>query len=347
MLAFSLVSMLFLYALQRLQFFCRNPQMLAGVPPGLAFTLLRAPTNTTGSVLGRADAGYLTQMVGLTSHNFFRHAAGSRWRRRWIPRIRARTQRRSGISGSSHATTLWVLRALFDPSALVLVWQGVPDNFSPYVNATTLEGAPQTIAEGAGRIAGNFRSSGPRGGFMNVQLGASVRESDAVDQPLEMLPIFSIGAGLTHTLARWSAIANKGGRCSRSWRSFFWGRAPAIWLSTRQSAIHQNGNRSARDRDAKRRQHGGKETRFGIVESAMWATVTTDTSCGAVNRARRLHAAGRAGADGQYATRRVIFGGVGSGLYGIIVDGGARGVHRGSDGRPHAEYLGKKSKRAK
>ncbi len=173
MLAFSLVSMIFLYALQRLQYYLPlNPQDLAGVPPGLAFNTAASFTTNTNwqAYSGEQTLSYLTQMVGLTSHNFLSAAAGIAMATAVIRGFARRSAKTIGnFWVDLTRTTLWVLIPISVIFALVLVWQGVPDNFSPYVNATTLEGASQTIAEGPVASQEIIKELGTNGGgFMNA-----------------------------------------------------------------------------------------------------------------------------------------------------------------------------------
>ncbi len=207
MLAFSLISMIFLYALQRLQYYLPlNPQGLAGVPPGLAFNTAASFTTNTNwqAYSGEQTLSYLTQMVGLTSHNFLSAAAGIAMA---VAVIRGFARRSSKTIGNFWVdltrTTLWVLLPLSLVFALVLVWQGVPDNFSPYVNATTLEGTSQSIAEGPVASQEIIKELGTNGGgFMNANSAHPYENPTPLTNLLEMLAIFSIGAGLTHTFGK-------------------------------------------------------------------------------------------------------------------------------------------------
>ena len=179
MLAFSLISMIFLYALQRLQYYLPlNPQGLAGVPPGLAFNTAASFTTNTNwqAYSGEQTLSYLTQMVGLTSHNFLSAAAGIAMAAAVIRGFARRSAKTIGnFWVDLTRTTLWVLLPLSLVFALVLVWQGVPDNFSPYVNATTLEGAHAIDRRGPGRVAGdNQGARHQRRRLHERQLGASV-----------------------------------------------------------------------------------------------------------------------------------------------------------------------------
>jgi K+-transporting ATPase ATPase A chain len=350
MLAFSLVSMIFLYALQRLQYYLPlNPQGLAGVPPGLAFNTAASFTTNTNwqAYSGEQTLSYLTQMVGLTSHNFLSAAAGIAMAAAVIRGFARRSAKTIGnFWVDLTRTTLWVLLPLSLIFALFLVWQGVPDNFSPYVNATTLEGAPQTIAEGPVASQEIIKELGTNGGgFMNANSAHPYENPTPLTNLLEMLAIFSIGAGLTHTFGKMVGDRKQGWALFAVMAILFLaGAAPAIWAE-------QHGNpqfsKMGIDQHASATQSGGnmegKETRFGIVESALWATVTTDTSCGAVNSMHDSYTPlGGMVPMINMQLGEVIFGGVGSGLYGIIVMAVLAVFIAGLMVGRTPEYLGKK-----
>ena len=350
MLLFSAAGMLLLYGLERLQYYLPlNPQGLAGVPPGLAFNTAASFTTNTNwqAYSGEQTLSYLTQMVGLTSHNFLSAAAGIAMA---AAVIRGFARRSSKTIGNFWVdltrTTLWVLMPLSLIFALFLVWQGVPDNFSPYVNATTLEGAPQTIAEGPVASQEIIKELGTNGGgFMNVNSAHPYENPTPLTNLLEMLAILSIGAGLTHTFGKMVGDRKQGWALFAVMAILFLaGAAPAIWAE-------QHGNpqftKMGIDQHASTTQSGGnmegKETRFGIVESAMWATVTTDTSCGAVNSMHDSYTPlGGMIPMINMQLGEVIFGGVGSGLYGIIVMAVLAVFIAGLMVGRTPEYLGKK-----
>jgi len=350
MLAFSLISMIFLYALQRLQWYLPlNPQGLAGVPPGLAFNTAASFTTNTNwqAYSGEQTLSYLTQMVGLTSHNFLSAAAGIAMA---VAVIRGFARRSAKTIGNFWVdltrTTLWVLLPLSLVFALVLVWQGVPDNFSPYINATTLEGPAQSIAQGPVASQEIIKELGTNGGgFMNANSAHPYENPTPLTNLLEMLAIFSIGAGLTHTFGKMVGDRKQGWALFAVMAILFLaGAAPAMWAE-------QHGNpqfaRMGIDQHASATQSGGnmegKETRFGIVESAMWATVTTDTSCGAVNSMHDSYTPlGGLVPMVNMQLGEVIFGGVGSGLYGIIVMAVLAVFIAGLMVGRTPEYLGKK-----
>ncbi len=350
MLAFSLISMIFLYALQRLQYYLPlNPQGLAGVPPGLAFNTAASFTTNTNwqAYSGEQTLSYLTQMVGLTSHNFLSAAAGIAMAAAVIRGFaRGSTKTIGNFWVDLTRTTLWVLMPISIVFALFLVWQGVPDNFSPYVNATTLEGATQTIAEGPVASQEIIKELGTNGGgFMNANSAHPYENPTPLTNLIEMLAIFSIGAGLTHTFGKMVGDRKQGWALFAAMSILFLaGAAPAIWAE-------QHGNpqftRLGIDQHATAAQSGGnmegKEVRFGIVESALWATVTTDTSCGAVNSMHdSFTPLGGLVPMINMQLGEVIFGGVGSGLYGIIVMAVLAVFIAGLMVGRTPEYLGKK-----
>jgi K+-transporting ATPase ATPase A chain len=350
MLAFSLISMIFLYALQRLQYYLPlNPQGLPGVPPGLAFNTAASFTTNTNwqAYSGEQTLSYLTQMVGLTSHNFLSAAAGIAMA---AAVIRGFARRSATTIGNFWVdltrTTLWVLLPLSLVFALFLVWQGVPDNLGPYVNAKTLEGATQTIAQGPVASQEIIKELGTNGGgFMNANSAHPYENPTPLTNLLEMLAIFSIGAGLTHTFGKMVGDRRQGWALFAVMAIlFFAGAAPAIWAEQ-----HGNPQFAAMglDQHASAAQSGGnmegKEVRFGIVESAMWATVTTDTSCGAVNSMHDSYTPlGGLVPMVNMQLGEVIFGGVGSGLYGIIVMAVLAVFIAGLMVGRTPEYLGKK-----
>ncbi|MGO8803986.1 potassium-transporting ATPase subunit KdpA [Candidatus Binatus sp.] len=350
MLAFSLISMIFLYALQRLQYYLPlNPQGLAGVPPGLAFnTAASFVTNTNWQAYsGEQTLSYLTQMVGLTSHNFLSAAAGIAMAAAVVRGFARRSAKTIGnFWVDLTRTTLWVLIPISLIFALVLVWQGVPDNFSPYVNAKTIEGAPQTIAEGPVASQEIIKELGTNGGgFMNVNSAHPYENPTPLTNLIEMLAIFSIGAGLTHTFGKMVGDRRQGWALFAVMAILFLaGAAPAIWAEQRGnpqfSAIGIDQHASAAQSGGNME---GKEVRFGIVESALWATATTDTSCGAVNSMHDSYTPlGGLVPMVNMQLGEVIFGGVGSGLYGIIVMAVLAVFIAGLMVGRTPEYLGKK-----
>jgi K+-transporting ATPase ATPase A chain len=350
MIFFSLVSMVFLYALQRLQYWLPfNPQGLANVPPGLAFNTAASFTTNTNwqAYSGEQTMSYLTQMLGLTSHNFLSAGAGLAMA---LAVIRGFARRSAKTIGNFWVdltrSTLWVLMPISIVLALVLVSQGVPDNLNRYANATTLEGAPQTIAEGPVASQESIKELGTNGGgFFNANSAHPYENPTPLTNLLEVLSIFAIGAGLTHTFGKMVGNRRQGWALFATMSILFIaGASTAIWAEQRGnpqfSAI-------GIDQIASSAQSGGnmegKEVRFGIVESAMWATITTDTSCGAVSSMHDSYTPlGGMVPMINMQLGEVIFGGVGSGLYGIIVMAVLAVFIAGLMVGRTPEYLGKK-----
>ena len=350
MLAFSLISMIFLYALQRLQFYLPfNPQGLAGVPPLLAFNTAASFTTNTNwqAYSGEQTMSYLTQMLGLTSHNFLSAAAGIAMAAAVIRGFARRSAKTLGnFWVDLTRTTLWVLIPISLIFALVLVWQGVPDNLDPYVNATTLDGAAQTIAQGPVASQEVIKELGTNGGgFFNANSAHPYENPTPLTNLLEMLAIFSIGAGLTHTFGKMVGDRRQGWTLFAVMSILFIVGAGATVIAEQ----HGNPQFTAIGIDAapSSAQSGGnmegKEVRFGIVESALWATITTDTSCGAVNSMHDSYTPlGGMVPMVNMQLGEVIFGGVGSGLYGIIVMAVLAVFIAGLMVGRTPEYLGKK-----
>ncbi len=350
MIFFSLVSMVFLYALQRLQYWLPfNPQGLANVPPGLAFNTAASFTTNTNwqAYSGEQTMSYLTQMLGLTSHNFLSAGAGLAMA---VAVIRGFARRSAKTIGNFWVdltrSTLWVLMPISIVMALVLVSQGVPDNLNRYVNATTLEGAPQTIAEGPVASQESIKELGTNGGgFFNANAAHPYENPTPLTNLLEMLSIFAIGAGLTHTFGKMVGNRRQGWALFATMSILFIaGAGSAVWAEQRGNPQFSE---MGIDQIASDVQSGGnmegKEVRFGIVESALWATITTDTSCGAVNSMHdSFTPLGGMVPMINMQLGEVIFGGVGSGLYGIVVMAVLAVFIAGLMVGRTPEYLGKK-----
>ena len=350
MLLFSAVGMLVLYALERLQGFLPfNPQGLPGVPPVLAFNTAASFTTNTNwqAYAGESTMSYLTQMAGLAYHNFVSAAAGIAVA---IAIIRGFVRRTAKTIGNFWfdltRATLWILLPLSIVFALVLVWQGVPQNFSAYTRAKTIEGADQVIAQGPVASQEIIKELGTNGGgFFNANSAHPYEDPTPLTNLLEMLAIFAIGAGLTNTFGRMAGDTRQG------WALF--GVMALLFLTGAGTTIwaEQRGNPELAalgpDQTASAVQSGGnmegKEVRFGIVSSALWATVATDTSCGAVNSMHDSYTPlGGLVPLVNMQLGEVIFGGVGSGLYGMLVMAVLAVFIAGLMVGRTPEYLGKK-----
>jgi len=327
MLAFSFVGFVVLYGLQRLQAVLPlNPQGQAAVGPDLAFnTSVSFVTNTNWqSYVPEQTMSYLTQMAGLAVHNFVSAATGIALA---IALIRGFTRRSAlGIGNFWVDLTRSVLYVLLPISlvvALFFVWQGMPQNFSAYTDATTLEGGKQIIAQGPVASQEVIKLLGTNGGgFFNANSAHPYENPTALTNFIEMLLIFSIGAGLTNVFGRMVDNQRQGWAIfAVMFLLFLAGTAIAY-------AVESHGNPAFAafhvDQSAGELQAGGnmegKEVRFGIANSALFTTVTTDTSCGAVNTMHDslLPLAGAVPMVNMMLGE-VIFGGVGSGLYGMLL----------------------------
>jgi potassium-transporting ATPase potassium-binding subunit len=326
-LLFNLVAFLLLYALQRLQgVLPLNPQGFAGVSPDLALnTSISFVTNTNWQNYGgESTLSYLVQMAGLTVHNFVSAANGIVVA---IVLIRGFARKSVGTIGNFWVDltrcTLYVLLPISIIAALVLIWQGMPQNLNAYTEAATLEGAKQTIAQGpvASQIAIKILGTNG-GGFFNANAAHPYENPTPFANLVQLVMIFAIGAALTNTFGRMVGNQRQG------WALF--GVMGILWLvgTFISYGAESAGNPAFAslgvDQQASALQAGGnmegKEIRFGIVNSALWAVVTTDTSCGAVNAMHdSFTPLGGMVPLVNIELGEVIFGGVGSGLYGMLL----------------------------
>ncbi len=350
MLLFSAAGMLLLYGLERLQgWLPLNPQAFGAVAPDLAFnTAASFTTNTNWQAYGgETTMSYLTQMAGLAFHNFVSAAAGIAIA---IAVVRGFVRRNSKTIGNFWfdltRATLWILLPVCVVMALALVWQGVPDNFAPYVRAKTVEGAVQTIAQGPVASQEAIKELGTNGGgFFNANSAHPYENPTPFSNLIELLAIFAIGAGLTHTFGKMVGDSKQGWALYGAMAILFlMGVAVCTWSE-------QSGNpmlaRAGANEVASAAQSGGnmegKEVRFGIVDSALWATVTTDTSCGAANSMHDSYTPlGGFIPLLDMQVGEIIFGGVGSGLYGMLVMAILAVFIAGLMVGRTPEYLGKK-----
>jgi len=350
MLLFSFAGMLVLYGMERLQYFLPfNPQKLGAVAPDLAFNTAASFTTNTNwqAYSGETTMSYFTQMAGLAFHNFVSAGAGIAIA---IAVIRGFVRRSAKTLGNFWfdltRATLWVLLPISVVGALILVWQGVPDNFSPYTHAKTVEGAEQVIAQGPVASQEVIKELGTNGGgFFNANSSHPFENPTPLTDLLELIAIFSIGAALTHTFGQMAGDRKQGWALFGAMGLLFlMGVATAIWseqrgnpqfaamgINQKVSATQSGGNME------------GKEERFGIVCSALWATVTTDTSCGAVNSMHDSYTPlGGLVPLVNIQIGEIIFGGVGSGLYGMLVMAVLSVFIAGLMVGRTPEYLGKK-----
>ncbi len=325
LLVFSAFGLLLTYAIERLQWYLPfNPQGLTGVAPDLAFnTAVSFTTNTNWQYYGgETTMSYLTQMAGLAWHNFTSAAAGI-----CVALVIARgLTRQKGPDGPKtlgnfyvdlYRSILYVFLPICVVFTLVLVSQGVIQNLSPYLDMTTLDGGKQTLALGPVASQEVIKELGTNGGgFFNSNSAHPFENPNTITNLIELVLIFVISAALTYTYGRMAKDQKQGWSIFAAMASLFlFGVLVCYWAETQGnpllSAVHVAqplGNME------------GKEVRYGVSASALWATVTTDTSCGAVNSMHDSYTAlGGLVPLSNIELGEVIFGGVGAGLYGALV----------------------------
>ena len=342
MLLFSGVSMTLLYLIERTQrWLPLNPQKFGNVNPALAFgTATSFTTNTNWQAYsGENTMSYLTQMAGLAYHNFVSAAVGIVLA---IVVIRGIARRETDKLGNFWVDTtrclLWVLLPFCVVGALVLVSQGVVQNLKPYTTVNLIQpyaaqvtGADgktatqtvtqQVIAQGpvaSQEVIKEFGTNG--GGFFNANSAHPFENPTPLSNFFEMVLIFAIPSGLTYTLGRMTGCQRHGWAVWAAMAFLFLaGVSTAYWAEARgnpllagtdqrASALHSGGNME------------GKEVRFGIANSALFATVTTDASCGAINGQHdSFTPLGGMVPLVNIMLGEVVFGGVGAGLYGMFV----------------------------
>jgi K+-transporting ATPase ATPase A chain len=347
MLIFSCATLLLTYAIERLQHAIPlwNPQHLAAVEPYLAWnTAASFVTNTNWqSYVPETTMSYLTQMVGLATHNFWSAATGMALA---IAFIRGISRRESKTLGNFWVDltrgTLWVLVPICLVYALALVSQGAIQNFKPYDTATLLEpqtvtapgadGKPvtttvttQTIAQGPLASQEAIKMLGTNGGgFFNANSAHPFENPTPLTNLLEMLSIFLIPAGLCITLGRMVGSPGHGWAVFAA-MSVLWfaGVATCYWAEAQPNPLLHGVNQRVAMSGAAQSSGGnmeGKEVRFGVANSALFATVTTDASCGAVNSMHdSFMPLGGMVPLANIMMGEIIFGGVGSGMYGMLI----------------------------
>src|ERR1700733_3514355 len=319
MLLFHVGGFLIIYALMRLQGVLPfNPAEQSAVAPDLAFnTAISFITNTNWQNYGgESTLSYLVQMLGLTHQNFLSAATG----------IALAVALIRGFSRSSMRTignfwvdvvrcTLYVLLPICIVYALFLVWQGIPQTLGAYVDATTLEGAKQTIAVGpvASQIAIKMLGTNG-GGFFNANAAHPFENPTALSNFVQMISIFALGAALTNVFGRmvgnqrqgWAILAVMGVLFIAGVIVTYWAEANG---TTALEALGLTGGNME-----------GKEVRFGIVASSLFAVITTAASCGAVNAMHdSFTALGGMIPLINMQLGEIIVGGVGAGLYGMLL----------------------------
>jgi potassium-transporting ATPase potassium-binding subunit len=324
MLAFSAFSLLITYAILRLQHVLPlNPQNLGTVAPDLAFnTAVSFTTNTNWQAYtGESTMSYVSQMAALAWHNFISAATGIgialALARGITYRLQAGAARTLGNFWVDMVrATLYVLLPISIPVALLLVSQGVIQNFSSYVEVTTLEGAKQLLAMGPVASQEIIKELGTNGGgFFNANSAHPFESPSALTNLIEMLLIFVIPAALTYTFGRMARDQEQGWAIFAAMAVLFFIGVTAVYHFEAGGNPVMNGMPVAQAGNME-----GKEVRFGIANSALFATVTTDASCGAVNSMHdSFTAIGGLVPLVNIQLGEVIFGGVGAGMYGILV----------------------------
>ncbi|SEU22086.1 potassium-transporting ATPase subunit KdpA [Stigmatella erecta] len=324
LLAFSLFSLFLLYMLQRLQHVLPlNPQRLPAVEPALAFNTAASFTANTNwqAYAGESTMSHFSQMVGLTWQNFVSAAAGL-----GVALALARGfTRRPGPEGQKTLGNFWVdlvrgvlyvLLPLCGVYALFLVSQGVLQNLSAARELTTLEGVKQTLAMGPVASQEAIKMLGTNGGgFFNANSAHPFENPTPLTNLVQMLSIFALPAALTSTYGRMAGDRRQGWALFVAMSVLFFVGVTAAYAAEAQgntalgpAQVAQAGNLE------------GKEVRFGIAASTLFATVTTDASCGAVNAMHdSFTPLGGLVPLVNMQLGEVIFGGVGAGLYGILV----------------------------
>jgi K+-transporting ATPase ATPase A chain len=319
MLFFNGIGFILLYGLMRLQASLPlNPADMSAVAPDLAFnTAVSFVTNTNWQNYGgESTMSYLVQMLGLTVQNFVSAATGVALA---MALIRGFARSSANTIGNFWVDvtrcTLYVLLPICVIVTLFLVWQGMPQTLGPYVDATTLEGGKQTIAVGpvASQIA--IKQLGTNGGgFFNANGAHPFENPTALSNLVEMLAIFAIGAGLTNTFGRMVGNERQGWAVFSVMGVLFL----AGVLVTYWAEAHGNDAFAAMGLTGGNME--GKEVRFGIVASALFAVVTTAASCGAVNAMHdSFTALGGMIPLINMQLGEIIIGGVGAGLYGMLL----------------------------
>jgi potassium-transporting ATPase potassium-binding subunit len=348
LLAFSAFGLVVTYALQRMQHLLPfNPQGLPAVEPALAFnTAVSFTTNTNWQAYaGETTMSYLTQMAGLAWHNFTSAAAGIAVAVALARGITRRSDgKRPGTIGNFWAdvvrSTVYLLIPLSVVFGLFLVSQGVIQNLAPYQKVTTLEGGSQVLAMGPVASQEAIKELGTNGGgFFNANSAHPFENPTPLTNLVEMLLIFLIPAGLTYTFGRMAGNQRQGWALFAAMAFLFAaGAATAYWAESSGNPIVR---RLPVDQTAGNME--GKEVRFGVANSALFATVTTDASCGAVNSMHdSFTPLGGLVPLFNIQLGEVVFGGVGAGLYGILVMAILAVFIAGLMVGRTPEYLGKK-----
>lgn len=328
LLGFSAVSLLVTYAIERLQglILLWNPQKLSAVGPDLAWNTAASFTTNTNwqSYTPETTMSYLTQMTALATHNFFSAAVGIVTA---VALIRGIQRTSTGTIGNFWVDTTRTLLYVLLPGsviyALLLVAQGVPANLKAYTTAHTLEGTnqTQTIAQGPVASQEAIKMLGTNGGgFFNANSAHPFENPTPFTNFLQMLSIFIIPAGLTYVLGRMTGSQGHGWAVfAAMFVLFAAGFTTVYWAESHPHPL-LHGTAQTGSATAPSGNMEGKEVRFGVSQSALFATITTDASCGAVNSVHDSYTPlGGMVVLTNILLGEVIFGGVGSGLYGMLI----------------------------
>jgi K+-transporting ATPase ATPase A chain len=342
MLLFSGVSMTVLYLIERTQKWLPfNPQKFPNVDPALAFgTAASFTTNTNWQVYsGESTMSYLTQMAGLAYHNFVSAAVGIVLAIVVIRGIaRKETDKIGNFWVDSTRCLLWILLPVCLVGSLILVSEGVVQNLKPYTTVdliqpytaqvmgpdgktTTQTITQQVIAQGpvaSQEVIKEFGTNG--GGFFNANSAHPFENPTPLSNFFEMILIFAIPSGLTYTLGRMTGSQRHGWAVWAAMAFLFCaGVSTAYWAEARGNPLLADTDQRASELQSGGNMEG-KEVRFGIANSTLFATVTTDASCGAVNGTHDSYTPlGGMVPLINIMLGEVVFGGVGAGLYGIFV----------------------------
>jgi K+-transporting ATPase ATPase A chain len=324
-LGISAVSLVVTYGFQRLQHLLPwNPQGLANVGPDLAWNTAASFTTNTNwqSYTPETTMSYLTQMAGLAYHNFLSAAVGIAVA---VALIRAIKRTKSETIGNfwvdTTRTLLYVLLPASIIGALLMVAQGVPQNLHAYTTAHTLEQQTQTIAQGPVASQEVIKMLGTNGGgFFNANSAHPFENPTPLINLFQILLIFVIPAGLTYTLGRMTGSPGHGWAVlAAMFVLFSAGFATVYWAESHPHELIHNAAQTG-SATAPAGNMEGKEVRNGIAASSLFSTVTTDASCGAVNTMHdSLTPLGGMVVLINIMMGEVVFGGVGSGLYGILI----------------------------
>src|SRR5271166_6407492 len=319
MLIFHLGGLFIIYALMRLQAFLPfNPAEQSAVSEDLSFnTAVSFITNTNcQNYGGESTLSYLVQMLGLTHQNYLSAATGIVLA---VALIRGFARHSVRTVGSFWVDvtrcTLYVLIPICVPYALFLVWQGIPQTLGPYVDATTLEGAKQSIAVGpvASQIAIKMLGTNG-GGFFNANAAHPFENPTALSNYVQIISIFALGAALTNVFGRMVGNQRQGWAVLAVMGTLFIAGTIACY------AAEAHGNDALNALGLTGGNMEGKELRFGIIASSLFAVITTDASCGAVNAMHdSFTALGGMIPLINIQLGEIIVGGVGSGMYGMLL----------------------------